>query len=99
VVRGIEALCDRRERPLPDLDIDARLVEQVERPAGRVTRRDEHGPVRLIDVAHGYGPWQAGPPTGRGDPGDPALEDELVADLVRQRARCQDLPSVWVDGA
>ena len=99
MVSGVQRLCGCGERPLADLDVDPRFVEQVERPAGRIPGRDKDGPIRLIEVADRHGPWQATTPTDRRDPGDLALEDEVVADVVRQRARCQDLPSVWVDGA
>ena len=100
MVRRPEGLGDRLESPLPDIDHDARRIEQVQGPARAITGGDQDRPVRFLDVPDRDRPRQSGPaPRGR-DPCDLPLEDEVVADVVRrQRARCQDLPSVWVDGA
>lgn len=85
---------------LAHLDEHGRFLEQVQRPVRPVAGGDQQRPIGLIDVADRCGPRQARPPAARRDAGDLALEVEVVADLVRrQRPRCQDLPSVWVDGA
>lgn len=91
------------EDTLTDLDQDVRIVDEVLRPIGPVTRGHEDRAVGLIDIADRDGPGDASPPTAGRETGDLAFEEEVVADVVRryvrQRARCQDLPSVWVDGA
>jgi hypothetical protein len=73
--------------------------EQVARPLRPVAGSDEDRPVRLVDVAHGDPPQEPRPPSPGRDPGDLPLEDEVGADVVRQRPRCQDLPSVPIAGA
>jgi hypothetical protein len=91
------------EDSLADLDQDVRIVDQVLRPIGPVTRGHEDRAIDLVDIADRNCPGDAGPPTAGRETGDLALEEEVVADVVRryvrQRARCQDLPSVWVEGA
>ena len=99
MIDRIERFRQRRERPHADLDLDAGVVEEVQRPSGVVTGSHQHGPIRFVDVADGDRPRRPGSAADRRDPGDLALEDQVFADLVRQRARCQDLPSVCVDGA
>jgi hypothetical protein len=100
VIRHLERFRHCPEPPLPDIDRDLRSIEQMERPARPVTGGDQDRPVRFLDVADRDRSRQSRPPTPGRDPGDLSLEDEVVADVVRrQRARCQDLPSVWVDGA
>jgi hypothetical protein len=100
VIGWLERLGDRPERALPDVDDDLRPAEQVERPGGPDAGGDQDRPVRLLDVPDRDRPRQSGPASPGRDPRDLPLEDEVVAEVVRrQRARCQDLPSVWVDGA
>ena len=93
----------RAEDTLADLDQDVRIVSQVHRPVGSVACRHEDRAIGLVDVADRDGPGDAGPSTACRETGDLALEEEVVADVVRrgarQRARCQDLPSVWVEEA
>jgi hypothetical protein len=103
VVDRREGLRRGSEDSLADLDQDVRIVDQVLGPIGRVTRGHEDRAIGLVDIADRDGPGDAGPPPAGRYAGDLALEEEVVADVVRrdvrQRARCQDLPSVWVDGA
>lgn len=101
MIRCIERLCDGREGALADLDLHMSIVEKVERPPGIVARGDEQRPIGFVDVSHRDRPRRPGPASDRRDPGDLALEDEVVPDVARQRRPrcCQDLPSVWVDGA
>jgi hypothetical protein len=91
------------EDTLADLDQNVRIVDQVLRPIGSVPRGHEDRAISLVDIADRDGPVDAGPPTAGRETGDLAFEEEVVADVVRrnvrQRARCQDLPSVWVEGA
>ena len=96
-----EWLRDRLEATVADLDEDGRIGQQVRRPSGSVTGGDEHGSIRLVDVADGHWSPRHGTSAARGDPGDLPLEEQVLADVVRGRQRplCQDLPSVWVDGA
>jgi hypothetical protein len=95
VIGWLERLGDRLEPPLPDVDRDPRRIEQVQRPARPIAGRDEDRSVRLLDVPDRDRPRQSGPPSPGRDPRDLPLEDEVVAEVVRrQRARCQDLPSV-----
>ena len=100
MVGPVERLGDRGEPPLTDLDLDRRIREQIERPLGAVTGGDQHRAIRLVDIAHRDGAEQTAPAPSCRDPCDLALEEQVAADVVRrQRARCQDFPSVWVDGA
>ena len=100
MVGGIQWLGDGREPALPDLDLRARISEQVVRPRRTVASCHEDRSIRLIEVAHRDRSSLPGAAAPRRQPGDLALEEEIVTDVVRrQRARCQDLPSVWVDGA
>jgi hypothetical protein len=103
VIRSLERFGDRAEPSLADLDLDGRLGEQVVGPLRALARGDQDRPIRLIDISDGDRPSQPGPSSACGQPGDLALEEQVVADVarrwIRQRARCQDLPSVWVDGA
>ena len=99
VVAALERLRDRREAPLADLDLDVRVGEEVQRPLRVVARRDQDGPIGFVDIADGDRSRKPAAPTACRESGDLSLEEEVAADVVRQRARCQDLPSVWVDGA
>lgn len=100
MVGGIQWLGDGREPALPDLDIHTRIGKQVQRPLGTIAGGDEDRSVRLVEVAHRDGACLPSALAPRRQSGDLALEEEVVTDVVRrQRARCQDLPSVWVDGA
>jgi hypothetical protein len=103
VVARLERLGHGAEPPVAYVDVDAWVGGQVACPLGVVARCDEDRAVRLIDEADSDRPRLPRPATARRDPGDLALEEEVGADVVRarlrQRDRCQDLPSVWVDGA
>jgi tetrahydromethanopterin S-methyltransferase subunit G len=103
VVGRLERLGARGEPPIANIDVRRRIGEQVGRPLGVIAGRDEDRTVGLFDEADRDRPRSACPTTAGRDPGDLPLEDQVVADVVRarlaQRDRCQDLPSVWVDGA
>ncbi len=100
MVGGIQWFRDGCEPPLPDLDLRVGLGEQVQRPLRSIAGRDQDRSIRLIQVAHGDRSWLPRDAAPSRQPRDLALEEEVVPDVVRrQRARCQDLPSVWVDGA
>jgi hypothetical protein len=105
VVGAVERFGDRREPPLPNLDRDARIGEDIERPLRGIAGGDEDRPIGLIDVADRDRPRLSRPAAPRREPGDLASEEEVVPDVGgRQRVSaparcCQDLPSVWVDGA
>jgi hypothetical protein len=103
VVARLERLGQRPEAPVAHVDIDARVGEEVLRPMRIVPGGDEDRAIRLVDETDRCRPRPTRPATAGRDPRDFALEDELGADVVRarlrQRDRCQDLPSVWVDGA
>jgi hypothetical protein len=103
VIRSLERFGDGRESALPDLDLDSRIGKQVLRPEGAIAGCNEDRAIGLVDIADRDRSGESGQSTARGEPGDLALEEQVVADVVRrrirQRARCQDLPSVWVDGA
>jgi hypothetical protein len=112
VVGRLERLGDRAEPPIAHLDLDLRVIDEVRRPVRPIPRRDEDRPVRLLDEADGDGSRESAAATAGGQPGDLALEEQVAADIVRQRVSasarqrvsapprcCQDLPSVWVDGA
>jgi hypothetical protein len=99
-VDGVERLGDRRPGPIADGDRAARLGLEVAGPVGLgVAGRDEHAPVGFLDEADGDRDVPATDPAAGDDPGDLAPADELRPDLVRQRPRCQDLPSVATAGA
>ena len=87
------------EATVADLDDHRGIGQQVGRPLGTIAGGHQHGSVGLIDIPHRDRSRRTGAPTARRDPGDLALEEEVVAEVVRQRPRCQDLPSVWVEGA
>ena len=103
MIRSLQGFGDRREPSLADLHLHGRIGQQVVRPLRAIARRDQDRAIRLIDVPDRDRPRQSAPPSACREPGDLALEEEVVADVVRwrirQRARCQDLPSVWVEGA
>ena len=100
MIGGVQRLGDGGEAALPDLDLGVRLGEQVARPLRSIARSDEDRSIRLIQVAHGDRSWLPCDAAPSRQPRDLAFEEEVVPDVVRrQRARCQDLPSVWVDGA
>ena len=99
MVTALERLRDAGEAPVTDLDLDRGIVEQVQRPLGAVAGRDKDGAIGFIDIADRHRSWESAVPASRREAGDLPLEEEVAADVVRQRARCQDLPSVWVDGA
>ena len=100
MIGGIEWLGDCVEAAVADLDLDVRIGEQVVGPLRAVAGRDDDRSVRFVYVADGDRSRQTAPAPPRRQPGDLPLEEEIRPDAVRrQRARCQDLPSVWVDGA
>ena len=100
MIRSFQRLGDGGEMPLADLDIDRRIREQVQRPVCLAAGRDQDAAVRLVDVADRDGTREPAPPSASRDACDLPLEEQVAADVVRrQRARCQDFPSVWVDGA
>lgn len=99
MVGALERLCDGREPPRTDLHLDFGVVSQVQRPQCALARGDQDRTIGLVDIAdRDRSRKSAAPTTGR-ESGDRAREEQIAADVVRQRARCQDLPSVWVDGA
>jgi hypothetical protein len=101
VVGGLQWLGDGREPPLTDLYLRVRIGEQVQRPLCAIAGSDQDRSIRLIEVTDRDRSELPRSPPPRRQSGDLAPEEEVVADVVvrRQRARCQDLPSVWVDGA
>ena len=99
MVGAFERLGDRSEPSFPELDLDLRVGEEVLRPMRVIARRDQDGPIGFLDIADRDPSRQTTAPTACRESGDLSLEEEVAADVVRQRARCQDLPSVWVDGA
>ena len=100
MIGAVEGFGVRREPPVADLDLRRRMIEQVGGPLRAHAGGDEDRSIRLVDVADRDGSRQAGPPAASRQPRDLALEEEIRPDAVRrQRARCQDLPSVCVDGA
>jgi len=97
----VERVGVRGPRPITNRHAAAEVGLEVPGPV-RVRRSggDEEGPVRFLDIAHGDRHQQAGPPAARLEEGDRAPGGELSADrIVRQRLRCQDLPSVTTAGA
>jgi hypothetical protein len=104
VIRAaFERFGDRREPTLADFHLDGRIGQQVVGPRGAIAGGDQDRTIRLVDVADRDPPRQTRASSACRQPGDLALEEQVAADVVRrearQRARCQDLPSVWVDGA
>ena len=95
---------------LPDPDTTARIDQKIPppgclwRPSGDADHARWTGVV--LDVTDRDRTRLTGPPTAGLDPREPAGCDKSRlhrAGRVQvgdgQRARCQDLPSVWVDGA
>ena len=78
----------------------ARVRLEVARPGGfRRTGRNEQ-PLGLLDEPDGDRHRSAGLPSARLDERDRSPFGQLAADrIVRQRLRCQDLPSVATAGA
>lgn len=99
MIGAVERLGDRGEPSFTDLDLDLGVGEEVQRPLRVVARGDEDGAIGFVDVADRDRSWKPAAPTACRESGDLSLEEQVAADVVRQRARCQDLPSVWVDGA
>ena len=100
MVGGLQWFRDGCEPALPDFDLRVGLGEQVQRPLRSVAGGDKDRSIRLIQVAHGDWSWLPCDAAPSRQPRDLAFEEEVVPDVVRrQRARCQDLPSVCVDGA
>ena len=99
MIGALQRLGGRGEPALAHLHLDLRVVEYVQRPLGSIAGCHEDRAVGLIDVADCDRPREPAPPSPGGESGDLPLEEQVAADVVRQRARCQDLPSVWVDGA
>ncbi len=100
MIGALEGFGLRREPPVADLDLRRRMIEQVGGPLRAVASGNEDRSIRLVDIADRDGSRQPRPPAAGRQPRDLALEEEIRPDAVRrQRARCQDLPSVWVDGA
>ena len=87
--------------PLSDRDAAPRVRLEVARPVRvRRARRHEERAVRPLAETHGDGDGASGGPTARLDEGDRPPAREFAADgIVRQRPRCQDLPSVATAGA
>ena len=106
--RGLRAA--RRSAPEvapADVDPAVRLGQEVARP-GRavVVGRDQHRAVRLVDEADRDRARSTGPAAAGRQPARPGRSPTMVLPMSvdgvlrrAQRARCQDLPSVWVDGA
>jgi hypothetical protein len=99
VIRCVQRLRDGREPPLTHLDLDLGAGEEVRCPLRPFAGGDQDRPVRLVDVTDRDLAREPGPPSPGREPGDLPLEEEVVADVVRQRPRCQDLPSVPIAGA
>ena len=100
MVHPIERLGDGVEPALADFHLHRRIGEQVRGPLRLFAGCDEDRPIRFIDIADRDWPRQAAASPASRDPCDLPLEEQVAADVVRrQRARCQDFPSVWVDGA
>ncbi len=110
VIGRIERLGDGIEDALPDPDAAggsaSRLAAHAVSAPPAATRMapgvEVLGQV-VVDVADRHGARLAGPCAARLDPDEPTGGDQLVLHRLaiggRQRPRCQDLPSVWVDGA
>ena len=106
VIGRRERFGERVEGPVARSDVAGRIGEQVRRP-GRVDRsgRDEEraGRELIVDEPDGHRACLAAASAARLDPDETTGGDELVLHRPpigrRQRPRCQDLPSVWVDGA
>ena len=92
---------DGLERLVRQARAAARLGEQVPGPGGVVAPgRDQQAPVRLLDVSDRDVDRSSARSSPRLQPDDLAPAGQLLAELVRQRPpRCQDLPSVWTEGA
>lgn len=110
MIGGVERHGDRPELTVPDLDQRIRIRQQIVCPGGVVSGRDDDRSIGLIDKPDRDRSRQTRASTVGDQAGDLALEEEVVADLVRgcqpdlrvsqpQRARCQALPSVCADGA
>ena len=99
MVGTVQRVGDRGEPSFPDLHLDLRVGEQVLRPVRVVARRDQDGAIGFVDIADRDRSRQTAATATCRESSDLSLEEEVAADVVRQRARCQDLPSVWVDGA
>ena len=103
----IERLGRTREPVGADSDVAGRLGQQVQRPIGiGIARSDQQGAIRLLDEADCGNRCRSGSTPVRLEDRDPAGRRELRGD--RQGSRfacayfprcCQDLPSVWTDGA
>jgi hypothetical protein len=87
VVRSLEWFGDRCESTLPDLDFDGRVSQQVVRPQRPIARGHEDRAVRLVDIADRDRPRQSRPSSACRQSGDLALEEQVVADVVRGRVR------------
>ena len=99
MVGALERLRRGREPSLTDLHLDLGILEEVQRPLRAIASRHQDGAIGFVDIADRDRSRESAAPTARREAGDLPLEEEVAADVVRQRARCQDLPSVWVDGA
>jgi hypothetical protein len=103
VVGSLERFRDRREPSIPDLDLDGRLGQQVIRPQRTIPGGHQDRAIGLFDIADRDRSRESCASSACRQSGDLALEEQVAADVVRQwirqRARCQDLPSVWVAGA
>lgn len=108
-LRPIEPLRDGGKGPLSDLHAAVSVGFDVEHPIGVGTAcGDKDGSVRLLEVPDRGPDASSGDSPARLEDRDLAPGREFLTDLVgpwavalvRQRApRCQDLPSVWTDGA
>lgn len=102
-----ERLGNGTERPLGDGRRAGRVGLEVAGPVRVDSARgddDRAGmAARVVRIANGDDAWGARCTTDRHEANVPATGDEIVIERaaaeVRQRLRCQDLPSVWVDGA
>jgi hypothetical protein len=96
----LQGLRDRGPRLVAEGDAKARLREQISRPRRVVSARgNQQAAIGFFDVADGDLDRAARETPARLDSGDLAPSGELLADLVRQRPRCQLLPSVCTEGA
>ena len=103
---ALERLGPEPRSALADRHGAGRIRLEVQGPVGvGFAGCDEQRPVRLLDEPDGRAGGRARHPTARLDDRDHPPAGELLADVARrsrewlQRLRCQDLPSVWTDGA
>ena len=97
----VQRLGDRVPGALTDGQPAARVHLQVASPVGiGFSGRDEQRPIGFLEKSDRDGDSAPARSAACLDPDDLAPLCKLVADAVRaQRPRCQDLPSVAIDGA